>query len=106
MLLDKRVDLNTRDDYGSTALEWAPEKGYFEIAELLLDKGADINTPGCYGLTALEYASERSLRDCGVAAEQGSPFKHSGSSGRTALDYASMEGHFEIINCCSIREPM
>ncbi|SVE42319.1 uncharacterized protein METZ01_LOCUS495173, partial [marine metagenome] len=38
------VDLNnTKDQFGMTALDWAAQRGYKEIAELLIASGADVN---------------------------------------------------------------
>ena len=57
MLLDKRVDVNARDEYG-TALTLASAEGHERIVQMLLDKGVDVNAQSVYG-TALMRASVR-----------------------------------------------
>jgi ankyrin repeat protein len=42
MLLEKGIDINTRDSQGWTALHLAAERGQHEVVKLLLDRGADV----------------------------------------------------------------
>ena len=42
--IDEKVDLNTRDESGNTALHMASANGHLEIAKLLLVNGADPNS--------------------------------------------------------------
>lgn len=37
------VDVNEKDRFGRTALQWASEQGHVHTVEILLDMGADIN---------------------------------------------------------------
>ncbi len=41
MLLEKGIDINTRDSQGWTALHLAAETGQQAVVKLLLDRGAD-----------------------------------------------------------------
>lgn len=41
--LDSGVDVNAKTDYGVTALTYASEKGYTDIAKVLIDRGADVD---------------------------------------------------------------
>ena len=43
LLLEKGVDLETRDSLGRTPLYWAVLVGYEAIMKLLLKKGVDLN---------------------------------------------------------------
>merc|ERR1712049_91534 len=57
---DFGIDLNAKDDDGSTAWHWACEYGQKEIAQLLIksskDFGIDLNAKNNYGNTALHLA--------------------------------------------------
>ena len=64
LLSDKSIDVNTRDEYGNTALMEASSDGNKEIVELLLKHGADVNIKGNDGNTALMFAlPEKGLKE-------------------------------------------
>jgi len=58
-----REDLDLMDETGRTALMYAAEYGYIEIAEFLIDKGADINAKTRYSYTCLMYAERNGYSD-------------------------------------------
>lgn len=51
-----KVELDARDETGSTALHHAAAQGHVEIARLLLESGASIDARNAEGLTPLEMA--------------------------------------------------
>ena len=56
LLNDKSIDINTRDEYGNTALLWASARGYKEIVKLLLNHpDIDINIQDHIGFTINIY---------------------------------------------------
>lgn len=55
-LIDSGAELEQRDDYGWTALNWAAGKGYTGIIETLADAGADIANTGRDNRTAYRIA--------------------------------------------------
>jgi len=55
-LIEKGVDINTKDDYGYTSLSYAALKGHSEVVDLLIEYGADINARNHWGGTALVQA--------------------------------------------------
>ncbi len=55
-LLKQRVDVNTPQIDGMTALHWAAYKDDLEIAALLVRAGANVNAANRYGVTALSLA--------------------------------------------------
>jgi len=55
-LLEKGVDINTKDEYGYTALSYAALKGHAEVVDLLIEYGADTNARNHWGGTALVQA--------------------------------------------------
>lgn len=56
MLIDRGLDVNLRDDIGSTPLHNAVLAENLETVRLLLGRGADINAKDSMGLTALHKA--------------------------------------------------
>jgi ankyrin repeat protein len=56
-LVDKGVDVNTRNKHGYTPLHWAAWKGNIETANVLLAKGADINIQANDNHTPLHRAA-------------------------------------------------
>lgn len=76
ILIDRGLDVDSRDDMGSTPLHNAAVAENLETVRLLLDHGADINTKDSMGLTALHKAvaggrlsSIRLLLDSGAVVE-------------------------------------
>ena len=57
-LLEARVDIDSRDDLGRTALMLATLRGHAEAVDLLLEKGADPNVADTEGVTPLQAARE------------------------------------------------
>jgi ankyrin repeat protein len=57
-LLDKGVDVNSKSEYGATALSFACDKGHVAVVKLLLERGADANVRDTfYGATPMTWAS-------------------------------------------------
>lgn len=57
-LLETRVDIDSRDDLGRTALMLATLRGHAQAVDLLLEKGADPNVADNRGVTPLQAAKE------------------------------------------------
>jgi len=57
-LLQKKVDVNTTEADGSTALQWASYRDDLESADLLIRAGAKVNAANDLGVTPLWPASE------------------------------------------------
>ena len=58
-LLEQRVDVNTAETDGTTALHWAAYRGDLTSAQLLLHAGATPDKENRYGVTPLALASGR-----------------------------------------------
>ena len=55
-LVENGADINSKDEYGQTALMNAAHRGQVEFIRLLIEKGADLNTTAKYKLSALMLA--------------------------------------------------
>ena len=59
-LLAKGIDVNTKTNYGATALSYACDRGHIEIVRVLLENGADPNAKDTfYGATPIIWAAQR-----------------------------------------------
>lgn len=57
-LILNNADLNSRDEYGYTALLLASERVHSQKARYFLEKGFDVNTKGYANNTALYFATK------------------------------------------------
>lgn len=105
-LLAGGANVNDRDAVDRTALHWAVIKGQTEIVRLLLDKGADVNAkagPSQYftrTLTPLHYAAmaDNDYPDVvRLLLDRGSDINAKTDEHRTALHYASANGHVQVV---------
>jgi serine/threonine-protein phosphatase 6 regulatory ankyrin repeat subunit B len=58
ILIKAKVDVNTKDNYGRTALMKAVENNQRDLAEILIKAGANINARDNFGWTTLMMAAE------------------------------------------------
>jgi len=85
MLIDKKVDMNTKAIYDRTALMYATER--IENVRLLVENGADINARSDGGYTALMFASnEGSVETVKFLIDKGADVNIKNEKGETALD--------------------
>ena len=97
-LLRNRVDVNTAQPDGSTALMLAAERNDLDIARLLIRAGALVNTANEYGATAIYVASARG--NAGVVTlllEAKVDPNAALLSGETPLMAAVNKGHIDVV---------
>ena len=123
----KGIDLNVKDDDGTTALWYAKDKGHTEIAELLqkhgakeeapktllhravtkgdieqvksiIEKGADVNLRDKNGQTPLHLSARQGQRDIAeLLLTNGADINAKNKWDRTPMDIAVDRGHNEIV---------
>lgn len=97
-----KVDVNSPDQYGWTALLTASSHGYEDIVELLLQrKDIDVEYEDAQGSTALSWAASNGhLEVVKLLLASGKIEKHrdrENGAGCAALTWATMKGHSEIV---------
>lgn len=97
--IEEGADVDHADPEGTTSLMAAVLAGNGEIVRLLLDHSADPNIQDSNGYTALIYAAGsgdlpfvRMLLDAGADVRIGT-----GETGMTALSFAELNGHAEVV---------
>lgn len=56
--IDAGIDVNSKTDYGATALSFAADRGHLDIVKLLIEKKADANVKDTfYGATPMDWAA-------------------------------------------------
>ncbi|MDA7653501.1 ankyrin repeat domain-containing protein, partial [bacterium] len=94
--LNKGVDVNAKDDDGSTPLHEAAQRGHKETAELLIANGADVNarTGGWMNVTPLHRTETKEIAELLIA--NGANVNAKDGTGRTPLHWTAETGRKEI----------
>ncbi|CAG9815875.1 unnamed protein product [Phaedon cochleariae] len=96
-----KVDMNQRDESGTTIIFQAAQGGGEKLVKFCLENGADINQSNTDGSTVLLNAAERG--DLGLMKfllENGADLNQSDHRGRTVTHYAAATGHLEMLKFC------
>lgn len=95
--LSRKVNLETKDENGKTALMYALFFGYSSIVNFLLSKGALINATDSDGRTALMYACRAGQKEIvELLLKKGADIRLKDDTGKNALMYASLSYHKTI----------
>lgn len=98
-LLDRGVPVDSRDEFGSTALIAASETGRLRIAQLLLSRGADVKVQNLQHDSALMVAARNNdPRIVALLLDKGTEVNINRPDGQTALFDAVESGNAEIVN--------
>ena len=101
VLLDYGIDVNVRNQYGSTPLARYDLKDT-SVIRLLLVNGADPNAQRQDGTTQLHRASRSGrIEIVRILVEHGASVEMKDGNGRTSLEIASEEQHDEIVKLLS-----
>ena len=105
-LIEQGVDVNHSDKFGSTAVQYATQKGNFEVLKLLHNSEARIHHVNNNGINSIIMAS-LGTGDCETVRwliEQGVDVNHSEKSGSTAVLYAAQQGNLKVLKLLHNRE--
>ncbi|XP_036138721.1 kinase D-interacting substrate of 220 kDa isoform X2 [Monomorium pharaonis] len=92
-LENKRVQVDDRDENGSTALILAATKGKIHFVRELINHGADVNAEDADNWTALLCAAKEGYTEiCLELLEHGADLEHRDMGGWTALMWATYKG--------------
>ena len=98
-LLDSGVDIDTTNEYRSTALLYAAKANKLEAAALLIARGASINYPNNSKTTALHCAaSSGHLHMCQALVAKGGDMRARDEDWDTPLEVAKEEGMRDVCN--------
>jgi ankyrin repeat protein len=97
-LLDRAVDINSRNAKLETPLDVASQRGKVDVARLLIDRGADVNCYNMEGHTPLDASSMSGHVDVArLLLDHGAHVDTRCRRRFTPLHHASDYGHFEVV---------
>jgi ankyrin repeat protein len=103
--LQKGIDANSQDRFGTTALMIAAREGHAEIVQILLEKNANVNLQNSSGMTALMNASFGGYMEIVKALlEKGADVNAHNTAYMTAAKWADQKGHKEIADYLEAEE--
>jgi len=96
-LIDSGVDVDSTDDFGTSALMEACLSGQGRVAKLLLEKGASIDAVNSYGETALIRAAIwGQVEIAQLLLSYGADLNCTDNDGNTPLAWSIRQGHPEL----------
>ncbi len=98
LLIQHGINVNARDNSGTTALHAAAWNGRIKIAALLLKNGAKLNLPGSHGRTPLHVATvQGDINMIRLLVEFGADLNSKSDNGMTILHSAVIDNKLEIV---------
>ena len=106
VLLDRRAEVNARDQDGRTALMYAVINSHQEAVELLLERGAEVNAQAKDGATALILAAIVGSAEIvkGLVSKGADLDAAFTATGKTAMTMAMESGHPSIAHMLKINK--
>ena len=93
--IERGTDVNVRDEFGITPLNWAVAVNSRDVANYLVDQGANPNVRGeVYGIAAFMFARDPLLLERLIS--KGADVRLRDPSGRTALHFACARGTKDV----------
>lgn len=106
-LVEKGVDIQTRDSNGDTLLHISSYFGYEPIVKFIIDNGAEINARNQLGETALHKAAAygRSTKIVVYLLDKGADIEAEDRSGKNPLNVASKRSQFNVFEILLKNDP-
>lgn len=96
-LLFEGADVEVTNGVDWTALHWACDYGYDQIAQVLIDSGAKVDRYDGLGYNAMHWASDHGRTGCvEILLRGGAKPDLLDKVGKTALIYAIRDGNYEM----------
>jgi hypothetical protein len=97
-LIENGAYVNAKNNYGTTPLHAAAEKGHIEVVKLLIENGAYVNAKDKYGWTPLhEAANNGHIEVVKVLLEHGADPDIADIIGENAMSLARKKGYYSIV---------
>lgn len=96
--VNKKININVSDKQGDTALHYAANFGFAEIAQLLLKNGATVFAQNRFRQTPLHMAASNGHAEIAqlLLLESGTNEEARDINGASALDLSTKAGHPEV----------
>ena len=97
ILVEEGANVDSTNEWGSTALFYALEANHFDIADYLLEEGADIDVSAGSCPPIIASVVSCNLNVTRYLVEHGANVNERDATGRDALDYAKLKGEDDTI---------
>ncbi|XP_069677374.1 uncharacterized protein [Periplaneta americana] len=98
ILLDKGIDVNTRDNRAKTPILLAATHGHLQLVVMLLERGADINATDKTNNTPILYATRQGHWDIvKLLGKNGADINSHDNLNQTSIHIAAISGHYETV---------
>ena len=98
LLISEGINVNTKTQFGATALHWASTYGHIEIVELLIQNGANFDVQDNSSYSPLFLACQGGHKDVvELLLDKGADFNVKTNEGKTPLAIAKERGNTAIV---------
>ena len=104
--IQKKININYKDENGFTALHFACDEGNLKIVEIILGAGCDTNIKNIYKQTPLHISAKRGYFDISKKLiESGAELNIEDSEKNTPLHYVCKDNYIELLKYFLTKNP-